>query len=345
MNLSAQRLTSFATELLVAAGVTHVQARQWSDALIWANLRGVDTHGVNRILRYVEMIEEGLVKPSAGLVVQKPVGATQVIEADFAPGPIAMNAAVEHALALAATHHIAWCGVRHITHAGAIGYYTEQIALAGYLGIAMTASGPLMVYHGTSQPGVSTNPISIAAPRGDADPLLFDMATSAASMGKVVRARREGTSIPDNWGIDANGLPTTDPNTLAAVLPAAGMKGSGLSLMIEVMTSLLTTNPIIAEALIAGKRGAELGGNGAVVVVDIAAFGKPEDFHQLLNQLSLALKALPKAPGIDDVRLPGERGYSVAKQRAVDGIPIADTIWKQLTELAVKLGVAVPSPN
>lgn len=337
--LSEQRLRDFATELLVAAGVSDEHARQWADALLWANLRGVDTHGVIRILRYVEMLETNLINASPTITVHEPVGATQVIEADFAPGPVAMNVAVRQALELVTTHHVAWCSVRHITHSGAIGYFTEQIASAGHVGIAMTASGPLMAYHGTSQPSVSTNPISIAAPVVAKQPVLFDMATSATSMGQVAKARREGIAIPDTWGVDEQGRPTTDPDAVAAVLPAAGAKGAGLSLMIEVMASLLTANPIIAEALTRAKRGAELGGNGTIVAVDIGAFSDPQTFDHQLKRLIAAIKGLSPAAGVDGIRLPGERGYAVAAQRTRAGIPIPEPIWIQLTELAAKLGV------
>src|SRR4051812_34795100 len=169
-------LQRYAAALLAGGGFRPQQAEQTAEVLVWANLRGTDSHGVLRIPRYVEMVQLGLINPSAAPRQVSGKGAVAVLDADRAPGAVAMNVAARTAMQLSDVHGIGWCAVRSISHAGAIGYYANQVAQAGRVAIAMTASKPLMIYHGSSAEGVSTNPIAIAAPTTNPDrPLLLDM--------------------------------------------------------------------------------------------------------------------------------------------------------------------------
>jgi ureidoglycolate dehydrogenase (NAD+) len=306
--------------------------------LVWANLRGVDSHGVLRIPRYVEMVELGLINPAADPRQISGKGAVAVVDAQRAPGAVAMNIAARRAGVLADTHGIGWCAVRSISHAGAIGYYAHQVARAGRIAIAMTASKPLMIYHGSRTEGVSTNPIAIAAPTSNPDrPLLLDMSTASVAIGKVMAARDAGQPIPAGWAVDENGQETTDPRKAKAVLPMAGPKGSGLSLMIEVLASVLVANPLIAVAL---AEGGDPGGNGLVAVLDPSAFGS--GFVSEVDRLRAVIKNLPPAAGTDGAFLPGERGFEEMEKRSRAGIPLVQGTLSRLVALASKLNVAVP---
>jgi ureidoglycolate dehydrogenase (NAD+) len=202
-------LQGFAAALLAAGGFTADQAEQTAAMLVWANLRGADSHGVLRIPRYVEMVELGLINPAAQPRRASGKGAVAVIDAERAPGAVGMNIAARTASELADTHGIGWCAVRSISHAGAIGYYAQHVAQAGRIAIAMTASKPLMIYHGSRVEGVSTNPIAIAAPTSNpARPLLLDMSTASVALGKIMAARDAGTPIPVGWAVDENGQET-----------------------------------------------------------------------------------------------------------------------------------------
>lgn len=331
-------LQGFAAALLRAGGFTADQAEQTAAMLVWANLRGADSHGVLRIPRYVEMVELGLINPAAEPRQVSGKGAIAVIEAQRAPGAVGMNIAARTAAKLADTHGIGWCAIRSISHAGAIGYYAQQVAHAGKVAIAMTASKPLMIYHGSRAEGVSTNPIAIAAPTTNPDrPLLLDMSTASVALGKIMAARDAGRAIPAGWGVDENGKETTDPRNVKAVLPMAGAKGSGLSLMIEVLASVLTGNPLIAGALAGGG---DPGGNGLVAVLDPSAFG--EGFPFEVDRLGAAINGLPPAIGSQRVRLPGERGFEEMEKRSRAGIPLVQGTRSRLLALASKLKVVVP---
>jgi ureidoglycolate dehydrogenase (NAD+) len=338
VTIGSLMLQGFAAALLRAGGFTADQAEQTAAMLVWANLRGADSHGVLRIPRYVEMVQLGLINPAAEPRQVSGKGAIAVIDAQRAPGAVGMNIGARTAAQLADTHGIGWCAVRSISHAGAIGYYAQQVTQAGKVAIVMTASKPLMVYHGSRAEGVSTNPIAIAAPTSNPErPLLLDMSTASVALGKIMVARDAGQAIPPGWGVDADGRETTDPRQVKAVLPMAGPKGSGLSLMIEVLASVLVGNPLIAIALTEGR---DPGGNGLVAVLDPSAFG--EDFAFEVDRLAAAIKGLPPSAGLDGVYLPGERGFETMERRSRDGIQLVQGTRSRLLALASKLNVVAP---
>lgn len=338
--VSKEALEAFSAALLEAGGFRPAYARQSAELLVWANLRGAESHGVLRIPRYIEMLELGIVKGDARPELSREFGAVAVIEGDRVPGATGMSMAADKAVALAGTFGIGLCSIVRTSHCGAIGYFTEKVAKAGMIGISMSASKPLMVYHGSRSEGVSTNPLSIAAPSKDASrPIVLDMSTAAVALGKVMAAKDAGKPIPPDWGVDSNGVATTDPAKVKAVLPMAGPKGSGLSLMIEILVSVLGGNPLISAALTA-KEGA--GFNGLVIAIGPKAFGDAAGFLHDVEQLARAIKSLPPAAGVDQVQLPGERGFEMAERRVKEGIPLASGTVRRLVEEAGRLRVAVP---
>ena len=147
-------LQRFASALLAAAGVAPPMADEWAKSLVWANLRGVDSHGVLRIPGYIERLKTKAINPAPDMRVEARSGAIAVLEADRAPGAVAMAKAMDEAIARAREVHVGWCAARNITHAGAVGYFALQAANAGMAGIVMSASGPMMAYH-LRCPGVS----------------------------------------------------------------------------------------------------------------------------------------------------------------------------------------------
>src|SRR5258708_12348666 len=169
------------------------------------------------------------------------------MEAERAGGPGAMLRGTTAAVRKARDAGVGLALVRATTHTAALGYYTLAAAREGMAAIALAASWPNVAYHGTRAAGVSTSPISIAVP--GAEPLVLDMATSVVSMGKLNQAKRTGEAIPEGWALDKDGNATTDPQAAQIPLPMAGPKGSGLSLLIECITSLVASNPLLSDAL------------------------------------------------------------------------------------------------
>jgi len=320
--------------------VSEANARLWADVLVWADLRGVSSHGVMRVPAYADHLRSGVYNATPHLRVQPLGGAAAILDADLAPGPVAMMAAMDEAVKLARNLQVGWCVARNLTHPGAIGYFALAAAKAGLAGVAMCASHPMMTYHGTRVAAVSTNPIAIAVPGGDHAPLLLDMSTAEAAMGKVMNARTAGQPIPAHWGIDAEGRATTEPAKVAALQPLGGPKGSGLSLMIECLTSLFASNPLIEPVLRGGRPLQGRPMNALVVAVDPAAFGDIASFRHNVDALVDAIATLPRAEGVERIFLPGERGDSVLVEREARGIPLPAQIFQDLKHLAAQLGIA-----
>lgn len=340
--IGARALRGFAAAILEAAGVSREMADEWAGCLVWANLRGIDSHGVLRIPRYVELLGKKAINASPAMRLERKAGAIAVLEADLAPGPVAMARAIREAIARARDVHIGWCAARNITHAGAIGYFALQAAEAGMAGIVMTASGPMMAYHGARAAGVSTNPIALAFPAADRPAFLIDMSTSTVAMGKVLAARDAGQQVPLDWGMDADGRPTGDPRRIATLLPLGGAKGSGLSFMIECLCSLAIANPIVARALEAGGSLDSPFLNGVAIAIDLSAFGDLATIRREADRLGAAVSALPAAADAERVLLPGERGDGIRHERERTGIPIPSGTWSRLLAAAFRFGVPPP---
>ena len=341
IRLTKADLTGFATAIFAAAGVEAAMAASWADAVVWANLRGVDSHGVIRIPRYVDLLKTKAINPRPAMKIERRAGAIAVLDADRAPGAIGMTRAMDEAIACAREVHVGWCAARNITQAGALGYFALQAAEAGMAGIVMTASGPLMTYHGARVAGVSTNPIAIAVPGHKRRPLVLDMSTSTVAYGKLLNARDKGEPIPAGWGVDTQGRDTTDPKKVATLLPLGGPKGSGLSLMIECLASLATGSPLLALAL-SGGRGEDPFLNGIAIAVDLAALGDLATFTADVDRLGDAITGLPRAEGVGKILRPGERGDAILAAREASGIPVPAGTWTRLVKTAQGLGVKVP---
>jgi LDH2 family malate/lactate/ureidoglycolate dehydrogenase len=338
--IHATALRDFAADLLIAGGFTPEDAAQTAELLVWANLRGVDSHGVLRIPRYVEMIALGLMTSGGRPDVVHEFGAISVIDGGKCPGAVGMNMAVDKAAQTARKFGLGWCAARRISHAGAVGYFTQKLAAQGLVGLAMTASKPLMSYIGARGEALSTNPLSIAVPTGTGgEPILLDMSTASVALGKIMAAKDAGRTIPEGWAIDSDGNPATDPHKVAALLPMAGAKGSGLSLMIELLTSVLAGNAVIGPELTGEKSG---GFNGMVLAIAPEAFGQDTEFLAEVDRLARAIHALDPIDPTTAPLLPGERGTATAQLRAAEGIPLAPGTANRLKELAQSLGATTP---
>src|SRR5262245_33831495 len=342
--VTADALRRFTRDVFVRAGMPEADAAVVAEVLVWADLRGVDTHGVSRIPMYLRLIDGGERHPSSAVQVRTETSAAILVDADRAPGPIAMTAAMNAAVRKARDAGVGLGLVRATTHTAALGYYTLMAAQEGMAAIALAASGPFMAYHGTRAPGVSTNPISIAVPGGERGPVVLDMATGIVARGKLVQARKTNQPLPAGWALDRDGNPTTDPQAALIPLPLGGPKGSGLSLMIELITSLLVSNPIITQALEATTDGQRHRQNGLVLAIDLGRFGDPSVFRAEVDRVIAALKALPRAPGVVEILMPGERGARALAARTRDGIPLPRAIVEELRGVAARFGLpAFPS--
>lgn len=337
----AEALRSFVAEIFAAAGTPAADAATIAEVLVWANLRGIDTHGVLRVPGYVGRIESGEFNPRPEIAVVADLPAATVIDADRAFGPVGMSRGMDIAVAKAREAGIGVCIVRRVTHMAAIGWFALRAVEAGMIGLVFGSSRPNMAYHGARARGVATSPIAIAVPREAGAPMLLDMATSTSSMGKVMLARDSATPLQPGWALSEDGEPTTDADAARFLTPLGGAKGAGLSLMFECLTGVLVGNPLIATAI--GPEGDRRHSqNGFALAIDIAAFAEPARYGRDIDALAATLKALPAASGFDEIRLPGERGDRAMAERLETGVPLPAGTWRRLAGIAEGLGVAMP---
>jgi LDH2 family malate/lactate/ureidoglycolate dehydrogenase len=335
MKIAAERLQAWVARVFATGGMPTQDAETVARVLVWANLRGMDTHGVVRVPRYMEWLRSGELNARPAMSTRNEAAACVMLEADRAAGPVAMTFASELATQKARAAGIGLCLVRGTTHTAALGYYTHKAAESGMAAIAFSASGPNMAYHGARTAGVSTAPLALAVPGGDG-PVALDMASGVVSLGRIALARRSNETLQPGWALDGKGEPTTDPHQAKLPLPLGGPKGSGLSLLIECLTSLLAGNPLLAEVLEGTPQGKRHRQNGAVIALDVARFVEPRQFAREVTRLARAIKALPAQPG-EEILLPGERGARAAAQRGRDGIPLSGPVLEELRALARSL--------
>ena len=340
--IGADTLRAFTQEIFARVGVLPADAAIQADVLVWANLRGVDSHGVLRIPWYVELLESGLMKARPNVQVVVETAATLLVEADFAPGPVVTTRVMEQVIGKAREAGICWAILRNTTHQGALGYYTTLAANAGMAGIVIVCSPPNMAPYGAKAPGLHNSPISIGVPAGRHGRLMLDMATSIAAGGKLQLARDKGTPLPPGWALDKQGNATTDARQATTLMPMAGPKGSGLALMFECLTSLMVDNPLLAGMLHGQETVRRHRQNGIVAAIDIARFTAVDRYRAHVDSTVDGLKNLPKADGVDEILVPGEFENKIEADRRAHGIPVPEGTIKRIGVVADRLGVRMP---
>jgi len=340
--VNSKALWQFVKDVFVEVGLSPKDAEIEADVLVWANLRGVDSHGVQRIPGYVRAAREGYYRVDAQVQVVEETSAMALVEADRAFGPVVTVPAMERAMAKARQVGIGWILIRNTTHQGAMGYYALMAARCDMAGLAFVCNPPNMAPTGARAAGVHNSPIAIAVPGKEHASLILDMATSVAARGRVDVALDKGISIPKGWALDKDGNPTTDPREAAIMCPAGGYKGYGLALMFECLSSLMVGNPLLAPRLL-GREGAPRGAqNSVVAAIDIGRWTDVDQYKRNIDETAIGIKGLPKAEGVDEIFLPGEPEDRVYQERIENGIPLPAGTVNRLREVAEDLGVAMP---
>ena len=211
------------------------------------SLWGIDSHGVARLGHYLARIQAGSIAPRPALKITSTGPCTATMDGGHGLGIVVCTAAMAHAIGLAQSSGVGIVGIGESSHCGAIGLYTRQAAAAGLIGFAFTHADSIVAPFGGAQKLLGTNPLSIAFPNADGEPICLDMATSSIPWNRVMNARREGHALPAGVAIDARGAPTSDAGMAAALLPLGGNeyghKGYALALMIELLCGPLNGMP------------------------------------------------------------------------------------------------------
>jgi LDH2 family malate/lactate/ureidoglycolate dehydrogenase len=338
MKVRLDELKRTTLKVLSESGYPPEEAAVILDVLMYAQLRG-NNQGI------VKLIGAGMPRhPEArSIQVVKETKLSALLDGGKNAGMVAMNRALELALEKAREHGAGIVGTRNTrTSTGAIGYYANQIARAGYIGLAFSGSGEYVAMHGSYEPIFGTNPLAIGVPvagRQSRDEsaldaqhstIVLDMATAAIAWFGLVEARTAGQSIPGDVAYDAQGQLTTDPAAAlsGAIRAFGGHKGAGLAFMIEALThGLVGTTP--------GADGKKDDWGNLIVVIDPELLGDREAFAQRVSELAVRVKATKRLPGADEILVPGERGNRILESALRENaIEVEDKLWQALKEKA-----------
>lgn len=318
-------------DLLISVGSSPEHASMVAESLIDANLAGHDSHGVLRVLHYLEMAGTGEVDPAATPEILREHGATVTIDGHWGWGQASMWLATESAGRCAKQFGIGTAIVVNSYHIGRVAPYVEALARQGMIAIAMSNAGRAVAPYGSRQRVMGTNPIAWAVPSPDGgEPIAFDIATAFIAEGKVRVARAREVEVPAGAIIDSSGYPSVNPNDFydgGALLAFGAHKGSGLS--------------ILAQILGAGLMGATAdtlsqhrGGNGPIIIaMDIAAFVEPDLFAERVAHQADEIRTAEPAVGFEQVQMPGDPELINRVNRERDGIPVPDSTWAEIQRL------------
>jgi LDH2 family malate/lactate/ureidoglycolate dehydrogenase len=345
--IPVNELTQFVEAILSAAGVTTRTASIAAASLVSANLRGVDSHGVMLVPRYVDKIRAGEIDVNADGRVISESGACLLFDGQNGVGQWISEQCCDHAIRIARQAGVGMVVARDSNHFGAAAWWAQKIRDCGMIGIVMCNASPLVPPWQGKQGRIGTNPICMAAP----GPWLLDMATTTVAANRIFKEVVNGREqIPAGWALDSNGAPTT--SAAAAVkgmlMPLGGYKGSGLGMMVEILCAVLAGSAMANEVggiRVAGKPSRT---SQTFLAIDIARFMPVEEFSERLEKLVGIIKSTPAAAGYSEVLVAGDPEWRIEADRRANGVPVEEGSWKELCETAERFGahasVSRPSP-
>ena len=328
--------------VLEGNGLAPENATVVAKCLVAADLRGVDTHGVNRIPSYMARIRQGVLDAKAQPTLHEVTPVVAQVDAQNAFGFIAAHMGMSKAIEMAKTYGIGMVSVKHSNHFGMSAWVVQQAIDAGMMSLVFTNSSPALPVWGGKEKLMGVSPIACGAPGGKEKPFILDMAPSVAARGKIYKAKRRGEKIPTDWALDAEGRQTDDPAAAldGVMLPMGGPKGSALSIMMDVFSGVLSgsafaghvTNPYDPS------KPADVGHFLVAIKPDL--FMSLDDFKQRMDYLYQRCVGCNKMVGVDRIYFPGEIEQITEESRKRDGIPYVEAEIQALNEEAERVGAA-----
>ncbi len=344
VRVSEEALRSTTESIFLALGIPEEDARQGADVLIYADMRGVESHGVSNMLRvYVNQYQNGDLDPNGSFTILQERPSTAAIDGGntlgIFQGPKAMRIAIEKARATGA----GIVTVRNVGHTGAVGYHAMLAADQDMIGVSLTAGGALVAPTFGSEARLGTNPIAVAAPTGSKPAFLYDAATSVVAGNKLTIASRLGVPLHEGWIASWNGAPIMEEMFLPErgqylMLPLGSTremsshKGYGLAVINEILCSILgSTLPSMLDP--------DSGSKQFLAAYDIGAFGDVDQFKESMDQMLDKLVSTPPAPGHERVIYPGLAEDEELEERSRMGIPLHPEVIEWFESVCSDLGV------
>jgi len=348
------KLRSFTEQVFLMMGCPPEDAILAADVLIRSDLRGIDSHGVARLVGYVRLWEKKRInaRPNIRIVHETPTTAT--VDGDAGLGLVVAPFAMKVAIEKAKIYGSGWVSVKNSNHFGIAGYHALLATEQDMIGVSMTNASPLVAPTYANERMLGTNPMCYAFPAGKYPPVVVDMATSAAANGKLEIAQRANKPIPEGWAQDKDGQPSTNPEQLKAggsLLPLGGdkdhgsHKGFGLSATVDILSAVLSGanyGPWVPPFVAFLEPAANPVGEGLghfLGAMRIDGFRPADDFKQHLDNWIETFRGAKPVDPAQRVIIPGEPETAFEKERALNGIPLIDAVVNDLNQLAEKFNL------
>ena len=345
LRFDGQSLNDFAARIFRALGMPEEDANITADVLANANLRGVDTHGLDMLPIYVDRLRQGVINPCPAVRTVRQGPSMAVLDADRAAGQVASVRAMRLAMDKARDAGVGWVNVVNSSHQGALAYYALMAVEQDMIGVTVSTTSKVMAPWGSREPIAPNTPMAFALPSAQFKPPVLDMATSVLAFGNVRLAAERGAPIPAGLALDAEGNATVDPAQAKAAISFGAYKGSGLMFVFSVLAGLLGGGPFIAnKALKVGQGAFASQVSHCFVAIDVARFTDVGAFKTGVDDVIVQWKESARRPGFDTIYYPGEIEWICAAERERDGIPLHDTLVRELRGIGAGLGVAFPAP-
>ena len=351
-NYTYQQLAAFAEAVFLKMGCTDSDAALATKVLLSADLRGIDSHGIARLVGYVRLWEQGRINATPNIKIVHETPSTAVIDGDRGLGLIVAPKAMEIAMEKAKQVGTGWVSVKNSNHFGIAGYHAMMALEQEMIGIAMTNASALVAPTYAAEKLLGTNPIAVAIPAGEEAPFVADFATTTAANGKLEIAQRNNTNIPLGWAQDAAGNPTQDANILkngGALLPLGSEKEQGshkgyaLGAIVDIFSAVLSgasfgpwAPPFPAYVPMPENMPGE-GLGHFIGAMRIDAFRPAADFKSNMDLWLNRFRNATPAAGHDQVYVAGDIERAMEKERMQKGIALVDAVQNDLKTLAEKM--------
>ncbi len=342
--IPAATIRAFMIDAFRACGLPEADAGIVADAMLDADLSGSDAHGIFRLAGYVRLLRRGHFNPRATIKVLERSPATALVDGDNGVGHLVMTYAANLAVEIAREAGVAWVGVRRSNHSGAGSTYATVPLKHGMVGIysAVSASN-FMAPWGGAEPLLGTNPIAVAIPAGKEAPIVLDIATSVASNGAIRTYANEGRPLPVGWVISReDGEPITDGKRLAEgmFVPVGTYKGSGLAIVLGLLGGPLNRASFGRDVKdTTAEQNKETNTGHFLVALDVKRFLPLDAFKAEIDRHVHDLASSKRLPGVDEIRIPGQGRVKRRADREKNGVPLAESLIKQVDELAGTLSI------
>lgn len=353
---SKETLEQLAKNVFLAIGCSEEDAKQASDVLVAADIRGIDSHGVSRLSGYVNLWEAGRINTKPNITIKHEYKSTFTVDGDSGLGLVVAPKAMRWAIERCEAYGSGWAAIQNSNHFGIAGYHAMMALEHNYIGMALTNATPFIPPTHSKQAMLGTNPIAYAFPAGKQQPLVIDLATAAVARGKIEIARREEKQIPLGWMVDSAGKPSQNVDELkegGMLTPLGSLeelsshKGYALGALVDILSGVLSganygkwVPPFVSFLpLLPNLPGKGLG--HFVGAMTVEGFRPIDDFKNEMDNWIQSFKAAERINPEQEVFVPGEKEFLIKREREANGIPLNQKVVEDLEGLAQKFGFTI----